>query len=589
MRIFANMSIRNKLLLGFFLVALIPSIIVFLNSYKFSVMNVERISLNISQTAVEQTSKLIDNFLDICENTCLYIAGDDEIQGILAEKKDPEIFLRSEKEINNKLMELHKQVVPEAYSIYVIGENGFQFKSITQKFGNNNLNKEMFYWKAFNSDSAYWDGPKKGSWALQSTPDAYLTVGRRVYDKNDTPVGIVAIEIRESVIADMLHGGEDAKGQAIQPLSMDFICLVDKSFRVVSHTDKEKLGTQMPSSIVYSQDTEAEKRYNSDYLVVSRPVGERWFVMGATYLPELSRQSAETFSGIILVFLSSIILAILLALVVSAYIAKPIQKLTGLMQQVEHGNMDARIKMKYFDEIGTMGRVFNSMLDQLCVSMERIRDNEKRLMILQYDILREQIKPHFMYNTLDSLRWLARDGRTDDVERMTISLMKFYRIHLNNGEDVIRLEEEIEHAKNYLVIQKMRYHKEILDYRLDVPKELMNCRMLKLTLQPLIENAIYHGLRNSPTGGTITITVEHTDEEIVFCVEDTGVGMNSEGVENLNNMMQSRNEKIGYGLRNVNERLKLMFGSQYGLWLESMQNVGTKVFVKVPRIEYEEE
>ena len=114
MRIFANMSIRNKLLLGFFLVALIPSIIVFLNSYKFSVMNVERISLNISQTAVEQTSKLIDNFLDICENTCLYIAGDDEIQGILAEKKDPEIFLRSEKEINNKLMELHKQVVPEA-------------------------------------------------------------------------------------------------------------------------------------------------------------------------------------------------------------------------------------------------------------------------------------------------------------------------------------------------------------------------------------------------------------------------------------------------------------------------------------------
>lgn len=589
MRSFANMSIRNKLLLGFFLVALIPSIIVFLNSYRFSVMNVEKISLNISQTAVEQTSKLIDNFLDICENTCLYIAGDDDIQRILAENKDPETFWKSEKEINNKLMELHKQVVPEAYSIYVIGENGFQYKSITQKFGNNNLNKEMFYWKVFNSNSAYWDGPKEGSWALQSTPDAYLTVGRRIYDKNDVPVGIVAIEIRESVIANMLHGGEDAKVQAIQPLSMDFICLVDKSFRVVSHTDETKLGTQMPASIVYSQNTEAEKRYNSDYLVVSRPVGERWFVMGATYLPELSRQSAETFSGIILVFLSSIILSILLALAVSAYIAKPIQKLTGLMQQVEHGNMDVRIKMKYFDEIGTMGRVFNSMLDQLCVSMEQIRDNEKRLMILQYDILREQIKPHFMYNTLDSLRWLARDGRTDDVERMTISLMKFYRIHLNNGEDVIRLGEEIEHAKNYLVIQKMRYHKEILDYRLDIPEELMSCRMLKLTLQPLIENAIYHGLRNSSAGGTITITAESTDEEIVFCVRDTGVGMDSEGVESLNNMMQSGKEKIGYGLRNVNERLKLMFGPEYGLQLESIQDVGTKVFVRVPRMEYGEE
>lgn len=579
----ANLSIRTKLLFCFALISAIPALIVFSSSYRISIKNSERISLNYSRTAVEQTAKLIENFLEICENTCAYVSSDDEIIAALEDygHRKPE----TEKIIDEKLMQLHKSIVPDAYAVYVIGENGFQYKSVSQQFSNYDLKYEMLYWKVSNSKEAYWDGPNSSSWALRSPEMPFLAVGRRIYGTNGALVGVVIIEIQETVISNMLLNEKTA--QQAEGMSLEFICLLDKTFRIISHTDSSKIGTQMPGSIAYSQDTESMQRYNSDYLTVTEPIADRWMVLGGTYLPDLRQQSASPFSIIVTGFVFVIVLAVGMSFFLSRYISSPIKRMTKLMQEVEEGNLDVRAKMKYYDEVGIMGRVFNNMLDQLHVYMERIRDNEKRLMVLQYDVLREQIKPHFMYNTLDSVRWLARDGKNKEVERLSLALMKFYRLHLSDGSDTVTLRTEAEHINNYLIIQQIRYKKEIRDYRIYIPDEIANCRMLKLTLQPLVENAIYHGLKNATDGGTISITAHYDQTHISLCVEDTGVGITSERLAELNKMLQLDTAKVGYGLRNVNARLKLMFGSNYGLRIESEAGQGTSVYVLIPRINEE--
>lgn len=482
-------------------------------------------------------------------------------------------------------MRLHKSIVPDAYAVYVIGENGFQYKSVSQQFSNYDLKDEMLYWKVSNSKEAYWDGPNSCSWALRSPKMPFLAVGRRIYGTNGSLVGVVIIEIQETVISDMLLNEETA--QQTEGMSLEFICLLDKTLRIISHTDSSKIGAQMPGSIAYSQDTESMQRYNSDYLTVTEPIADRWMVLGGTYLPDLRQQSASPFSIIVTGFVFVIVLAVGMSFFLSRYISSPIKRMTKLMQEVEEGNLDVRAKMKYYDEVGIMGRVFNNMLDQLHVYMERIRDNEKRLMVLQYDVLREQIKPHFMYNTLDSVRWLARDGKNKEVERLSLALMKFYRLHLSDGNDTVTLRAEAEHIKNYLIVQQIRYKKEIRDYQIHIPDEIADCRMLKLTLQPLVENAIYHGLKNTATGGTISISADYDKARISLCVEDTGVGIEPERLAELNEMLQLDTAKVGYGLRNVNTRLKLMFGSNYGLKIESEEGQGTSVYVLIPRINEE--
>ena len=310
-----NLSIRMKLMISFFLIATIPTMMIFFNVYNISITNSEQISLNFSQATVEQTAKLLENFLASCENICTFLAADDEIAAAL-EETDPEKFEATEQLIGSKLIRMHRTTMPDAYGIYVIGENGFQYKSTGLNFRDDQLNGEMLYWKALNSKGAYWDGPYEESWALDTKDEMFLAVGRRIYDDNGLPVGVVIIEIQESVISEMLRS-EQTVSAGDKGLSLDFICLVDKTFRIISHTEEGQIGKQMSGSIAYSQDMEAEARYNSDYLTVSRPVGERWMVLGGTYLPDLRQQSTAPFAVIMLVLLAVIVMVIALSFLLS--------------------------------------------------------------------------------------------------------------------------------------------------------------------------------------------------------------------------------------------------------------------------------
>ena len=196
--------------------------------------------------------------------------------------------------------------------------------------------------------------------------------------------------------------------------------------------------------------------------------------------------------------------------------------------------------------------------------------------------LQEQIKPHFLYNTFDTIHWMSKKYDANDIEQLISALTKLYRIGLSRGSEIITLSEEIEHIKNYLFIQGIRYS-DILEYEINCIPESNELHVQKLILQPIVENAIYHGIKNRETKGKIIINVYIKDNTLYFDIIDNGLGMSEELVNNLNNYLaESEGGKMGYGLYNVNKRITLLHGDKYRLQIFSEENVGTTVRISYP-------
>ena len=280
----------------------------------------------------------------------------------------------------------------------------------------------------------------------------------------------------------------------------------------------------------------------------------------------------------------SLVLVVIVSFKFSRTLTNPIFKLKRLMKQAESGDLTVRFNFQHNDEIGELGQSFNHMIariDQL-IQMVYVEQENKRT--AEMKSLQEQIKPHFLYNTLDTISWMARDYDAEDIVRLVDALTNMFRIGLSHGKDIITVKEEITHVSNYLYIQKIRY-KDKLNYVIHVDESLYAIEVPKLILQPLVENAIYHGVKAKRGGGTITITGVPEGENLVFTVQDDGAGMLQEKVEELNRRMSERSvldEKKSFGLFYIRERIQLCYGKGYGVHVESTLGEGTRVTITLP-------
>ena len=215
---------------------------------------------------------------------------------------------------------------------------------------------------------------------------------------------------------------------------------------------------------------------------------------------------------------------------------------------------------------------------------EQVTREQKQLRKADFELLQAQINPHFLYNTLDAIVWSAEAGNQKQVVKMVGSLSEFFRSSLNKGKELVRVREELSHARSYLEIQQIRYQ-DILSYEIEVPEELFEYEIPKITVQPIVENALYHGIKNRRGGGKITITGEEGDNDYRIIVTDDGIGMDSERLAQLTEGLSGKNPgdvKI-YGLYNVNERIKLFYGEEYGISIESEYDKGTRVVIRLPK------
>lgn len=270
--------------------------------------------------------------------------------------------------------------------------------------------------------------------------------------------------------------------------------------------------------------------------------------------------------------------------------SRPINQLNIFMNQVESGDLSIRYKGDRSDEIGKLGRSFNTMLDQITnlISLIEVQGRQKRDAELR--VLQSHIKPHFLYNTLDTINWMARKKGALDVAEVVESLSQLFRIGLSKGRDVISLENEIEHIKSYLKIQKARY-KDKLNYSISIDSRINHILVIKLVLQPIVENAIYHGIKERRGPGHISIIGEEQEGNLVLYVKDDGVGIPEERLILLNEDLATNFNKleetkkmgtIGYGVMNVQARIKLTYGEPFGLYIESEQGKGTLVKILLP-------
>ena len=407
--------------------------------------------------------------------------------------------------------------------------------------------------------------------------DDVFSLAKAVQDPETGEVlGVILLDIRHDIIQSSINGvtiGE--KG---------FVFVMDQEDNIV-YTPVNGIVYRVNPKWVKAMEPMSVQIQGGSYQIRSElSPYTGWRTVGVFSMDEVM----SSVNTIVYILFTCVIISLVLVVIVSFKFSRtltnPIFKLKRLMKQAESGDLTVRFNFEHNDEIGELGQSFNHMIariDQL-IQMVYVEQENKRT--AEMKSLQEQIKPHFLYNTLDTISWMARDYDAEDIVRLVDALTNMFRIGLSHGKDIITVKEEITHVSNYLYIQKIRY-KDKLNYVIHVDESLYAIEVPKLILQPLVENAIYHGVKAKRGGGTITITGVPEGENLVFTVQDDGAGMLQEKVEELNRRMSERSvldEKKSFGLFYIRERIQLCYGKGYGVHVESALGEGTRVTITLP-------
>ena len=311
---------------------------------------------------------------------------------------------------------------------------------------------------------------------------------------------------------------------------------------------------------------------------------------------ELESQEHTAIVVSLTLLVSILIISLLLSRRITKSVTVPIQKLCNETERVAKGDFTSGPKIEAGDELAILTGSFDHMKEEIGRLIEDIRQEQNQRRVMELQLLQEQINPHFLYNTLDTIVWLAEGGQNREVVDMVTSLSEFFRTTLSGGKDFITIKEEMGHIESYLQIQKIRYQ-DILDYEVALDKSLEEYRILKLTLQPLVENALYHGIKNKRGRGHIWVRGYARDDRAVFEIRDDGAGMTQEEMEAVQRKLRGEDRpsdrngsasKGGFGLFNVAERLRLNYGGRCSLKFHSIQGEGTTALVCIPLdMEYE--
>lgn len=332
----------------------------------------------------------------------------------------------------------------------------------------------------------------------------------------------------------------------------------------------------------YLDESTGEKRF----ITVRTLAQTGWKIVGVAYYDEIVTTKRDL-NHFLIWFLGFVILGVIvLSIFLSWLIASPIRKLERTVKLVGEGDLNTPIDVSGAYEVEQLSRRFNLMLQRIRQLMDQIIYEQETKRKGELEVLQSQINPHFLYNTLNSVIRLAERGKTDEVVTMIQSLSKFFRISLSKGKNMITMQEELDHIRHYLVIQSFRF-KNKFRYEIKAQDEVLTYQTIKLILQPIVENALYHGIEMMPDEGLITITAELQEGLIVIRISDNGLGMNQETLKTILSGGKSSGGS-GVGVRNVNERIGLVYGREYGLTFESEIEEGTTVTVIFPAVRAQE-
>lgn len=410
------------------------------------------------------------------------------------------------------------------------------------------------------------------------TQDSYpwvVTIAQKMSDGKRKDVQ-VCMDIRFSQIADYVDNvGIGQHG---------YCFIMDEEGNLIYHPQQQLINAglkQEDTQNIKSMESGSFQQANVIYTVYSLKNGN-WKIVGVSYVDEMITNKLDNMIRLVVYILPVVLLtAFWVGFFSSKLISNPANDLAKAMREFEKDAENFEFcQVNGTREITSLSDSFGHMVVQVQNLMEQVREEEVSLRKTELNALQAQINPHFLYNTLDSIAWMCEEGRTQEAIIMVNSLARLFRISISRGHERITIEKECQHAESYLKIQKYRY-KNKFTYQFDVEPECLKYLCNKITLQPIIENAIYHGL-DMTDEGEIRIGVKAQGEDILMYVEDNGVGMEKERCEEI--LHKEASDRAGIGIKNVNDRIKIYFGERYGLTILSEPDVGTRVEIQMPKI-----
>ena len=365
--------------------------------------------------------------------------------------------------------------------------------------------------------------------------------------------------------------------------------LMDES-GILYHPQQQLIYSQLKSEDTAALAALPDGTYseNNVIYVLKTVEGSPWRVVGVSYVDELVTSNVwENFWLLALAAVAILLAALVSSIVISRALSRPLKGLSRAMRQFEkNADTFTYAPVGGAREVQELSESFGHMVVKIQHLMETVRREEINLRKTELKALQAQINPHFLYNTLDSIAWMCEQGRNDEAVQMVNALAQLFRISISRGHELIPIRSELRHAESYLKIQKHRY-KNQFSYRFDVDESCLDFLCNKITLQPIIENAIYHGINGLVDEGEIVITLRADGSDVVFTVADNGVGMEEEQIQAI--LRKERSDHTGIGIKNVNDRLKIYFGEGYGITIDSEPDVGTTVTIRMPQVREEGE
>ena len=427
-------------------------------------------------------------------------------------------------------------------------------------------------------------GPNRHSFF--DTDDEVISLSREVQSyENGTFRGVILINLNMNKITEICN--------SFQEKQENFICIINDKGELVYEQqngrerfafDEKENRQELNTALGKTKESCFRLNYRGEKYLVTRTDMKTtgWTLVSMVPYKSVMAETMAISGVMILAVAITLIVTLLLLNRILTGVVKPLKKLEKYMVQVNPDNMDQRMEILTDDEIGHLSMKFNQMMDRIRNLKEQVIEEQEDKRKYELQALQAQINPHFLYNTLDSIIWMA-ETNDSNIVAMTEALAKLFRISLNKGNEEISLERELEHVKNYLIIQSMRYADKFT-YEISAEPGVERCRTIKLILQPIVENCIYHGIKKKRGTGKITIRAYRREQNLIIEISYDGCGMPEEICRKiLSDEIESENiSGSGIGVKNVNERIQLRFGKKYGLSYSSEEGVGTTVTYVLP-------
>ena len=549
-------------------------------SMKFTNTSIFENSSEYTHTIIQQMNQNIDSYIDYMENIAYLISSNEDVQDYLFDEK-------IDNEGRYRILNQFQTILDsrsDIRNVGIISKNGRMLindgsKSVYQDL---DLNTQEWYATALEKPN----GPILTSSHVQHIISGerpwVITLSRGIRDRSGSgeKEGVFFIDLNYSAISGLCDQSTvGTKGYAF---------ILDAKGNIVYHPQQQQLYNELQTENISlimdtDEDTVLTGTGNDGKLYsISRSEKTGWTVVDCTSVRELLRKSRQAQSVYVLTAIVLVIVALLFSRFMARSITLPIQKLRDSMKKVQEGDFSVSdVVVDSRNEIGSLTKSFDVMTHRIHELMEQNVHEQEEKRKSELKALQSQINPHFLYNTLDSIIWMAEGKKNEEVVLMTASLARLLRQSISNEDEVVPIANEVEYARGYLTIQKMRY-KDKLEFQIDVDSSILYIPLIKLVLQPIIENAIYHGLKYKESKGLLIVKGFMKDGNAVLQVIDDGVGMDEETLAHIYDKHKVNYHSNGVGVYNVQKRLKLYYGDGYGITYESEKGKGTTATITIP-------